>query len=125
MRSASAAVCALPLTKHTRDLVRYEHLALMLEDAVFVNVGRAEVVNREGVLRILRERPSFIFASDVWWGRNDFAKDAEFFALPNVVTTRQRGGVASHGHGGCQELNNLGHRRSAEKRGEEKRLYIE
>jgi lactate dehydrogenase-like 2-hydroxyacid dehydrogenase len=87
LRGASAAVCALPLTKHTKGLVRYEHLALMLEDAVFVNVGRAEVVDREGVLRILRERSSFIFASDVWWGGNDFAKDAEFFALPNVVAT--------------------------------------
>jgi len=87
LRGASAAVCALPLTKYTRDLVRYEHLALMQEDAVFVNVGRAEVVDREGALRILKDRPSFIFASDVWWGRNDFAKDAEFFALPNVVAT--------------------------------------
>ena len=65
LHGASAAVCALPLTKHTKGLVRYEHLALILEDAVFVNVGRAEVMDREGVLRILRERPSFIFASDV------------------------------------------------------------
>lgn len=87
LRGASAAVCALPLTKHTKGLVRYEHLALMAQDAVFVNVGRAEVVDREGALRILKERPNFIFASDVWWGRNDFAKDAEFFALPNVVAT--------------------------------------
>ena len=77
----------MPLTKHTKGLVRYEHLALMQEDAVFVNVGRAEVVDREGALRILKERPSFIFASDVWWGRNDFGRDAEFFALPNVVAT--------------------------------------
>lgn len=92
LRGASAAVCALPLTKHTRGLIRYEHLALMAEDAVFVNVGRAEVVDREGALRILKERPTFIFASDVWWGRNDFAKDAEFFALPNVVATPWVGG---------------------------------
>jgi len=87
LRGASAAVCALPLNKHTRGLIRYEHLALMAEDAVFVNVGRAEVVDREGALRILKERPRFVFASDVWWGRNNFAKDAEFFALPNVVAT--------------------------------------
>lgn len=87
LRDAQAAVCALPLTKYTRGLVRYEHLALMKEDAVFVNVGRAEVVDREGALRILKERPSFIYASDVWWGRADFAKDAEFYALPNVVAT--------------------------------------
>lgn len=92
LRGASAAVCALPLTKHTRGLIRYEHLALMAEDAVFVNVGRAEVVDREGALRILKERPTFIFASDVWWGRNDFAKDAEFFDLPNVVATPWVGG---------------------------------
>jgi lactate dehydrogenase-like 2-hydroxyacid dehydrogenase len=87
LRGASAVVCALPLTKHTKGLVRYEHLALMAQDAVFVNVGRAEVVDREGALRILKERPNFIFASDVWWGRNDFGRDAEFFVLPNVVAT--------------------------------------
>ena len=87
LREARAAVCALPLNKHTRGLVKYQHLALMAEDAVFVNVGRAEVLDRDGVLRILKERPQFIFASDVWWGRNDFAKDAEFFSLPNVVAT--------------------------------------
>ncbi|ABL88482.1 D-isomer specific 2-hydroxyacid dehydrogenase, NAD-binding protein [Pyrobaculum islandicum DSM 4184] len=87
LRDAYAAVCALPLTKHTRGLVKYEHLALMREDAVFVNVGRAEVVDREGALRIVKERPRFIFASDVWWGRHDFSKDAEFFSLPNVIAT--------------------------------------
>ncbi|ACB39186.1 2-hydroxyacid dehydrogenase [Pyrobaculum neutrophilum] len=87
LRGAYAAVCALPLTKHTRGLVRYEHLALMREDAVFVNVGRAEVVDREGALRIVKERPRFVFASDVWWSRHDFSKDAEFFALPNVIAT--------------------------------------
>ena len=59
----------------------------MAEDGVFVNMGRAEVVDREGALRIVKERPRFVFASDVWWGRNDFAKDAEFFSLPNVVAT--------------------------------------
>lgn len=87
LRGAKAAVCALPLTRRTRGLIRYEHLALMAEDGVFVNVGRAEVVDREGALRIVKERPRFVFASDVWWGRNDFAKDAEFFSLPNVVAT--------------------------------------
>ncbi|MEM1598209.1 MAG: 2-hydroxyacid dehydrogenase [Pyrobaculum sp.] len=87
LRGARAAVCALPLNKHTRGLIRYEHLALMREDAVFVNVGRAEVVDREGVLRILKERPRFVYASDVWWGRNNFSKDADVIALPNVVAT--------------------------------------
>ncbi|MEM1733839.1 MAG: 2-hydroxyacid dehydrogenase [Pyrobaculum sp.] len=87
LEGAHAAVCALPLNKYTRGLVRYEHLALMSKDAVFVNVGRAEVVDREGLLRLLKERPGFIYASDVWWGRADFTKDEEFYKLPNVVAT--------------------------------------
>jgi NADPH-dependent glutamate synthase beta subunit-like oxidoreductase len=40
LAGASAAVSALPLTKYTRGMIRYEHLTLMAEDAVFVNVGR-------------------------------------------------------------------------------------
>lgn len=87
LRGAAAAVSALPLNKSTRGLIRYEHLALMAEDAVFVNVGRAEVVEREAVERILRERPNFVYASDVWWGRNDFAKDRELIEMPNAVAT--------------------------------------
>ncbi|MFN3804848.1 MAG: 2-hydroxyacid dehydrogenase [Pyrobaculum sp.] len=83
----SAAVCALPLNKHTRGIVRYRHLALMKRDAVFVNVGRAEVVDRDDLLKLLKERPSFIYASDVWWSRGEFHKDAEFYTLPNVVAT--------------------------------------
>ncbi|MEL9991348.1 MAG: 2-hydroxyacid dehydrogenase [Thermoproteus sp.] len=87
LRGAGIAVAALPLNKHTRGLVKYEHLAAMDPAGVFVNVGRAEVVEREAVVRILRERPNFVFASDVWWGRNDFAKDADVIAMPNVVAT--------------------------------------
>lgn len=87
LAGASAAVSALPLTKHTRGMIRYEHLALMAEDAIFVNVGRAEVVDKEAVERILKERPRFIYASDVWWGRNDFGKDADVIIMPNVIAT--------------------------------------
>ncbi|MGC9118915.1 MAG: 2-hydroxyacid dehydrogenase [Thermoproteus sp.] len=87
MSGARIAISALPLTKHTRGLVKYEHLAAMDPEGVFVNVGRAEVVEREAVERILRERPGFVFASDVWWARNDFAKDADIISKPNVVAT--------------------------------------
>lgn len=87
LRGALVAVCALPLNRHTRGLVRYEHLASMDPEGVFVNVGRAEVVDREAVLRILKERPGFTFASDVWWGRNDFGRDSEIISLPNAVAT--------------------------------------
>ncbi len=87
LRRASAAVCALPLNKTTANLVKYDHLALMREEAVFVNVGRAEVIDRSGLLKILRERPSFMYVSDVWWSRGDFSKDSEFYSMPNVVAT--------------------------------------
>ncbi|MFB6490171.1 MAG: 2-hydroxyacid dehydrogenase [Thermoproteus sp. AZ2] len=87
LAGASAAVSALPLTKYTRGMIKYEHLTLMAEDAVFVNVGRAEVVDKEAVARILRERPRFVYASDVWWGRNDFGKDADIIGMPNVIAT--------------------------------------
>jgi Lactate dehydrogenase and related dehydrogenases len=87
MAGARIAVSALPLNKHTRGLVKYQHLAAMDGEGVFVNVGRAEVVERGAVERILRERPGFTFASDVWWSRSDFAKDADIISLPNVVAT--------------------------------------
>lgn len=87
LSGAKIAISALPLNKHTKGLIKYEHLAAMDPEGVFVNVGRAEVVDKAAVARILKERPRFVFASDVWWGRNDFAKDSDIIALPNVVAT--------------------------------------
>lgn len=87
LSGAKIAVSALPLNKYTRGLIKYEHLAAMDPEGVFVNVGRAEVVERDAVAKILKERPRFVFASDVWWGRNDFAKDSDIIALPNAVAT--------------------------------------
>ena len=81
-------VLAAPLTKMTRGLIDLGRLRRMKPDAILVNVGRAELVKREDLLKYLEENPEFRFASDVWWNiKEDFGRDLEILRYPNVIAT--------------------------------------
>ncbi len=81
------AVVALSLNKYTRGLLTYDVLSSMAEEGVLVNVARAEIVDREGIKRLLLERPRFVYATDVWWSRDDYSRDSDVIGLPNVIAT--------------------------------------
>ncbi|HUI86766.1 MAG TPA: NAD(P)-dependent oxidoreductase [Nitrososphaerales archaeon] len=83
---ADVIVDALPLNKDTVSILDYKVLKRMKAEAILVNVGRGETVDREGVTRLLRERPETRFGTDVFWrtgGKEDFETplwDMENFA---------------------------------------------
>lgn len=95
LRGSDYAVIALPLTKHTRGLINYERLCLMKRDGMLINIGRAPIVVKEDLARFLRENPSFIYATDVWWNTENPQMDADVYSLPNVVSTPWIAGAAS------------------------------
>lgn len=76
---ADFAVLALPLTRRTRGIVDAEALRATKPDAVLVNVGRGKLVDRDALARHLDERPSFTYATDVWWR---YPKEGEVFDEP-------------------------------------------
>jgi D-3-phosphoglycerate dehydrogenase len=55
----------IPANDETRNSINYELLSLMPEAAVLVNTARKEVVDEEGLARVLKERPDFRYASDI------------------------------------------------------------
>jgi D-3-phosphoglycerate dehydrogenase len=91
---ADAIVMALPLTRSTKGLMSYELLSRAKEAAILVNVGRAEIVPEEDLMRWLRERPESRFATDVFWvkdGREAYSVQA--WELPNFAGTLHISGV--------------------------------
>lgn len=95
LRGCDYAVIALPLNKYTQNLITYERLSLMKRDVILVNIGRAPIVKRDDLVRFLKENPSFVYASDVWWNVKNPAEEMEIVRLPNVLSTPWIAGAAS------------------------------
>ncbi len=58
---------ALPLTRDTEGLIKLDHLRLLPEGAVLVNVGRGRVVEDGAIETLLEERKDVRVALDVYW----------------------------------------------------------
>lgn len=84
---ADIALLSLPLTGATRGLFGEKRLALMKENAVLINVARAELIDRDALECRLRAHPSFFAGIDVWWKERGAypAGGDPLLALPNVV----------------------------------------
>ena len=96
--AADAIAIALPLTKATRGIVDYKVLSRAKTEVVVVNVARGEIVDEEGLLRWLRERPESRYATDVFWkseGKEVF--DTEAWNLPNFAGTLHNSGTPMGG----------------------------
>ena len=60
-------VIAVPHTKETNHLITAKQLMRMKHDAVLVNIARGDIVKEDDLFQHLRNVPSFVAASDVWW----------------------------------------------------------
>ncbi|MCX8201824.1 MAG: hypothetical protein N3H84_06945, partial [Candidatus Caldarchaeum sp.] len=88
LSAADYVVISTPLTKSTRGMLKLENLRMLKRGCVVVNVGRAEVVDRQDLLTFLRERPDVVFATDVWWNvTRDGPWENELIQLPNFHGT--------------------------------------
>lgn len=67
----------IPATDETRKSVGYDLLMLMPKNGVLINTARKEVIDEEGLVRALRERPDLKYVADI---RPDIADEmkAEF-----------------------------------------------
>jgi D-3-phosphoglycerate dehydrogenase len=91
---ADVVVNALPLTKETRNFLNWERLSKLKDRSIIVNVGRGETVDREAMIKLLRERPSIRFGTDVFWrkdGKENF--DDPIWELDNFTGTPHTAGA--------------------------------
>lgn len=88
--TSDAVVIALPLTIHTVDLIEAAALSAMKEQAILVNIARAEIINEEDLYAHLRDHPRFTYATDVWrieGGRERFSSRFPLLELDNFIGT--------------------------------------
>lgn len=82
-------VMALPLTKVTKNLIGAKELQAMKDDAVFINVARAAIVNQQDLFNHLQSHPNFKVGIDTWWvepfQQQKFELEFPFFQLENVL----------------------------------------
>ena len=83
----------LRLNDATRGMIRFEHLAAMRPDALFVNISRAELVETGALERALKAgRPGYA-AIDVFESEPVYDAAHPLLALPNVLATPHIGFV--------------------------------
>ncbi len=90
LRRSDAVVLALPLNRLTKRIIDRQALARMMNNAVLVNIGRGELVDERALFEHLKAKPTFRFATDVWWykdGKESLETAFPFAALPNFVGT--------------------------------------
>ncbi len=90
LRKSDATVIALPLSKLTVGLIGAPELAAMKDDAVLVNVARAEIVDEEALYRHLLKHQQFTYATDVWQikrGKETYSSKFPLLKLSNFIGT--------------------------------------
>ena len=98
---ANVLIITLPLTPHTRGLIGAEELARLPDNAIFVNVGRGEIVDEAALYDALKTGKLAAAGLDVWWNYPE-TKEARkhtppsaypFHELDNVVMTPHLAGA--------------------------------
>ena len=94
LKVADVLVSALPLNRFTENLLDYGKLTETKKELIMVNVGRAEVLDQDGIFKILRERSSTRFGTDVFWrkdGKEIF--ESKLWELGNFIGSKHTAGV--------------------------------
>ncbi len=88
-KNSDIIVISLPLNLHTKGMVDYKFLSIFKGDTI-VNVGRPEIVNRDDMIKFLKENKNKWFLTDVWWGEPDITGE-----IPeNAILTPHVAGLA-------------------------------
>ncbi|MEM0169736.1 MAG: NAD(P)-dependent oxidoreductase, partial [Metallosphaera sp.] len=98
IRRGDVVFDTLPLNKSTRGVLNYSVLSLLKERAILVNVGRAETIVEEDVMRVLKERKDVRFGTDVFWrkdGKENF--ESELWNMDNFMGTYHTAGASASG----------------------------
>lgn len=93
VRDAAAVVVALPLAEETRGLFSAEVIAEMRADAVFVNVGRGELVDQAALTAALASGRLAGAGLDVF-DTEPLPPDDPLWDLPNVIVSPHSSGAS-------------------------------
>jgi phosphoglycerate dehydrogenase-like enzyme len=100
LHQADIVILSLPLTNSTRKLIGKKQLGWMKNDAILVNVARADLVDEAALYEKLKESPQFSAGIDVWWTEplrhGKFDTNHPLLELPNVLGSPHNAGVVHY-----------------------------
>ena len=79
----------IPVNEETEKLINYDLLSKTGSGSMLVNTARKEVVDEEGLLQIMEERPGFMYASDIAPSCKDLM--IEEYPMRTLFTTKKMG----------------------------------
>ena len=83
---ADYIVCILPSTPETKDLLKKDHFKAMKSSAVFVNIGRGDLVKEEVLVEAMEEHEVAHAILDVF-DPEPLEKSHPFWSMDNVTVT--------------------------------------
>ncbi|MBK5462021.1 2-hydroxyacid dehydrogenase [Peribacillus sp. TH27] len=84
----------LPRTEETIGMINEHFLGLMKEEAIFVNMSRAVVVERDALVQVLKAQKIRGAILDVFYQEPPEQSDYELIKLPNVLATPHLAGAS-------------------------------
>jgi len=93
--AADVVFLAAPLNRANRGMIDAAALASMKDDAILVNVARGKLVDHEALAAHLAAKPTFHYATDVWWRypRGDTFEEL-LLARDNIIGTPHTSALA-------------------------------
>jgi len=87
LSQADIVLLSIPATNLTRRIINAQTLSVMKEDAILINVARAELIDKQALEEHLQNHSRFFAALDVWWQerRHYPAAGETLLKLPNVI----------------------------------------
>jgi phosphoglycerate dehydrogenase-like enzyme len=99
LKQVDVLFVAVPLTKHTKELIGKKELQLLGSDSLLITVARGEVIDEESLFNALKNKTIAGAAIDVWYNYRPepdeqgkkFPSKYPFFELDNVILSPHRG----------------------------------
>jgi D-3-phosphoglycerate dehydrogenase len=97
-KTADIITLHLRLNEKTLEIVKESDLLLMKENSVLINTARAELIEKDALLKCLKAGKPAFAGLDVHEQEPIYDKNFEFLKLPNVVCTPHLGYVEKNGY---------------------------
>ena len=97
-KTADVITLHLRLNEATTGIVKESDLMLMKPSSVLINTARAELIEKDALLKCLKQGKPGFAGLDVYENEPIYDKNNEFLTLPNVVCTPHLGYVEKSGY---------------------------
>ncbi|MDY7035679.1 MAG: D-2-hydroxyacid dehydrogenase [Thermodesulfobacteriota bacterium] len=101
LEQSDVVVVTLPLVDDTTDLLNEDTLNWMKESAFLINVARGEIINREALIKALKDKRIAGAGLDVFWGdisQLHLSSDDELWNMDNVIISPHTAWFSEHYH---------------------------